>query len=69
MEERNYIKEFIEAMNNGTGYTFLSEHGHEMSKNDLSSIAKELLFAIEDAELLDIDLKTIFSIATENLDM
>ena len=67
-EKRDYLKEFMENFNNGLGFTYLQNEGHNLSKHDLIDIAKELIYAIEDAGLLDIDKKEIFSKFNENMD-
>ena len=61
------IENFLDAMNEGLGYTFLQEYGYEMNKDDLVTIASEILFGIEDANLIDIDRKEFFNIINENL--
>ena len=66
-EKRNYLKEFLEKFNNGLGFTFLEEEGHNLSKHELIDIAKELVYAIEDADLLEIDKDDIFRIFNENM--
>ena len=70
MEEnkRDYLKEFLEKFNNGLGFTFLEQEGHNLSKRELIDIAKELVYAIEDADLLEIDKNDIFRIFNENMD-
>ena len=70
MEEkkRDYLKEFLEKFNNGLGFTFLEQEGHNLSKRELIDIAKELVYAIEDADLLEIDKDDIFRIFNENMD-
>ena len=70
MEEnaRDYLKEFLEKFNNGLGFTFLKQEGHNLSKRELIDIAKELVYAIEDADLLEIDKDDIFRIFNENMD-
>ena len=70
MEEnkRDYLKEFLEKFNNGLGFTFLEQDGHNLSKRELIDIAKELVYAIEDADLLEIDKDDIFRIFNENMD-
>lgn len=67
-EKRDYLKEFMENFNNGLGFTYLQNEGHNLSKHDLIDIAKELIYAIEDAGLLDVDKKEIFSKFNENMD-
>ena len=67
-EKRNYLKEFLEKFNNGLGFTFLEEEGYNLSKHELIDIAKELVYAIEDADLLEIDKDDIFRIFNENMD-
>lgn len=70
MEEkkRDYLKEFMEKFNNGLGFTYLQNEGHNLSKRDLINIAQELVYAIEDADLLEIDKDDIFRIFNENMD-
>ena len=67
-EKRDYLKEFLEKFNNGLGFTFLEQEGHNLSKRELIDIAKELVYAIEDADLLEIDKDDIFRIFNENMD-
>lgn len=62
------INDFLNAMNNGKGFTWLSENGHKLRNRELVDIAKELVYAIEDAGLINIDRENIFRIATENLE-
>ena len=66
-EKRDYLKEFLEKFNNGLGFTFLEQEGHNLSKRELIDIAKELVYAIEDADLLEIDKDDIFRIFNENM--
>lgn len=70
MEEkkRDYLREFMENFNNGLGFTYLQNEGYNLSKHDLIDIAKELIYALEDADLLDVDKKDIFSKFNENMD-
>ena len=67
-EKRDYLKEFLEKFNNGLGFTFLEQEGYNLSKRELIDIAKELVYAIEDADLLEIDKDDIFRIFNENMD-
>ena len=67
-EKRDYLKEFLEKFNNGLGFTFLEQEGYNLSKSELIDIAKELVYAIEDADLLEIDKDDIFRIFNENMD-
>ena len=66
--KRDYLKEFLEKFNNGLGFTFLEREGYNLSKRELIDIAKELIYAIEDADLLEIDKDDIFRIFNENMD-
>ena len=70
MEEnkRDYLKEFLEKFNNGLGFTFLAQEGYNLNKRELIDIAKELVYAIENADLLEIDKDDIFTIFNENMD-
>ena len=70
MEEkkRDYLKEFVEKFNSGMGFIYLQNEGYNLSKRDLINIAQELVYAIEDADLLEIDKDDIFRIFNENMD-
>ena len=67
-ENRDYLKEFMAAFDKGTGFTWLQNYGHLLKHNEVVDIAKELIYAIEDADLLDIDKQNIFRIFHENMD-
>lgn len=67
-EKRDYAQEFMAAFNKGMGFTWLQNHGHNLKKDELIDIAKELIYAIEDTDLLDIDKKDIISKFNENMD-
>lgn len=40
------MKNYIEALKNLKGYDWISNHGHELSKDELINIVKELDYAI-----------------------
>lgn len=67
------MKNFIEALNNGKGFAFLTdwEKYSELTKDQMRDIAKELIYAIENARtksgLLESDIKDIYETATEEL--
>ncbi len=67
-EKRDYLKEFMAAFDKGMGFTWLQNHGHLLRHSDIVDIAKELVYAIEDANLLDIDKQNIKRIFHENMD-
>lgn len=67
MEERNYIKEFIEAMKTDNGFNFLCTEGWNIRKDDLLSLLKELIYAVETASLLSSERKEIIGEMEENL--
>ena len=67
-ENRNYVQEFMAAFNKGLGFTWLQNHGRNLKKDELIDIAKELIYAIEDTDLLDIDKKDIINKFNENMD-
>lgn len=64
--ERNYPKEFIEAMKKENGFNFLLEEGWDIKKDELLDILKELTYAIED-QLLPCELKDVVNTMEENL--
>lgn len=66
MEERNYIKEFIEAMKKGDGFNFLLEEGYNIRKFDLLDMLKELTYAVED-QLLPCEKEDVVNTMEENL--
>ena len=67
------MKNFIEALNNGKGFDFLTDYEKysELTKDQIRDIAKELIYAIENARtksgLLESDIKDIYETATEEL--
>ena len=67
-EKRDYLKEFMEAFDKGMGFTWLTNYGHLLKQHEVVDIAKELIYAIEDVDLLDIDKQDIKRIFHENMD-
>ena len=63
------MKKFIEALNNGKGYDFLTDYEKysELTKDQIRDIAKELIYAIEESGLIKSDIKDIYETATEEL--
>lgn len=63
------MKEFIEALNNGKGFAYLTDYENysELSKDELRDIAKELVYAIENSGLIKSDINDVYETATENL--
>ena len=63
------MKKFIEALNNGKGFDFLTnyEKYSELTKDQIRDIAKELIYAIEESGLIKSDIKDIYETATEEL--
>lgn len=45
-EEKQMIKEFIEAMQENTEYGFIANHYNDFSKQELVNILKEYIFAV-----------------------
>lgn len=63
------MKQFIEALKNGEGFSFLTnyEKYSELSKDEIRDIAKELIYAIEESGLLKSDIAAVYETATEQL--
>ena len=63
------MKNFIEALNNGKGFAFLTdwEKYSELTKDEMRDIAKELIYAIEESGLIKSDIKAVYDTAEENL--
>ena len=63
------MKSFIEALRNGKGFDYLTDYEKysELSKDDLRNIAKELIYAIEDNNLLGSEIEDIYDTVEENL--
>ena len=59
------MQDYIEALRNGKGYTWISNYGHELNKYELIDIIKELTFSIH--FIGDFDREDIFALAAENL--
>lgn len=67
MEEKNYIKEFVEAMKTNDGFNYLCAVGWDIRKDDLLRMLKELAYAVETADLLPCETKEIIESLEENL--
>lgn len=63
------MKQFIEALKNGEGFSFLTDDKtySELSKREILGIAQELMYAIEESGLLKSDIQDVYNTAAENL--
>ena len=63
------MKQFIEALNNGKGFDFLTDYEKysELTKDQIRDIAKELIYAIEESGLIKSDIQAVYETATEEL--
>lgn len=63
------MKKFIEALNNGKGFDFLTDYEKysELTKDQIRDIAKELIYAIEESGLIKSDIQAVYDTATEEL--
>lgn len=66
--ERNYIKEFISALENNNGFNYLCEVDWDIRKNDILKLLKELTYAVETADLLSCELTRIIDEMKDNLE-
>ena len=64
---RNYIKEFINALENNNGFNYLCEVGWDIRKDDILKLLKELTYAVETANLLPSELTEIIDEMKDNL--
>lgn len=65
---RNYIKEFINALENDNGFNYLCEVGWDIRKDDILKLLKELAYAVETADLLPSELTEIIDRMKDNLE-
>ena len=65
---RNYIKEFINALENNNGFNYLCEVDWDIRKNDILKLLKELTYAVETADLLSCELTRIIDEMKDNLE-
>lgn len=63
----NYIKEFINALENNNGFNYLCEVGWDIRKDDILKLLKELTYAVETANLLPSELTEIIDEMKDNL--
>ena len=42
------LEKYVDALQKGTGYQFICDNGHEMSKSDLCNIIKEFDYVVKD---------------------
>ena len=66
--ERNYINEFISALENNNGFNYLCEVDWDIRKNDIFKLLKELTYAVETADLLSCELTRIIDEMKDNLE-
>lgn len=64
---RNYIKEFINALENNNGFNYLCEVGWDIRKDDILKLLKELTYAVETVDLLPSELTEIVDEMKDNL--
>lgn len=64
---RNYIKEFINALENNNGFNYLYEVGWDIRKDDILKLLKELTYAVETVDLLPSELTEIVDEMKDNL--
>lgn len=64
----NYIKEFINALENNNGFNYLCEVGWDIRKDDILKLLKELTYAVETANLLPSELTEIIDEMKDNLE-
>ena len=65
---KNYIKEFINALENDNGFDYLCEVGWDIRKDDILKLLKELTYAVETAALLPSELARIIDEMKDNLE-
>ena len=61
------LKKFLEEFKQGTAFDFIKNEGHNFNKQELIDIIAELVYAIDDSSLLDIEKKEIMDIFEDNL--
>ena len=63
------MKQFIEALKNGEGFSFLTDYEKysELTKDEMRDIAKELINAIEKTEQMNSDIQAYYDTAEKNL--
>lgn len=63
------MKKFVEALKAREGFEFLTDYQKysELTKDQIRDIAKELIYAIEEAGLLESEITEIYETAEENL--
>ena len=61
----NDMKEYIQALKNGKGYSWIANNGHKLNKYELIDIIKELDYAIN--FMSDFDRDDIFAQAAAEL--
>jgi hypothetical protein len=62
------INEFIEALREGNGYTWISNHGWELGKEELINIIKEYDYAIHSQTMTSDEENDIYTAAAEELE-
>lgn len=47
------MKEFLQALENGTAYDYIANNSHNMSKNELATILKEYIYHLNDMKIYE----------------
>jgi hypothetical protein len=62
------MKEFIEALRNEKSYSWICEHGHELSKCELIDIIKEFDYGIHSGAIFETEKDDIFESVADELE-
>ena len=64
----NNMQEFIQSMHNERAYTWFSENGHRLSKEELMLIVKEFIYVIGDMSEMNIGSQAYLSYVAESIE-
>ena len=62
------LKKYVDALRKDTGYQFICDNGHEMSKSDLCNIIKEFDYVVRDLSYKNEDSSIYFEYVADSIE-
>ena len=62
------LKKYVDALRKDTGYQFICDNGHEMSKSDLCNIIKEFDYVVRDLSYKNEDSSIYFEYVSDSIE-
>ena len=62
------LKKYIDALENGDGYQFICDNGHEMSKSELCDIIKEFTYFVKELSIRNVGSSIYLDYVAESIE-